>query len=75
MYGGGKDLEGNVDPAGRKRGLEMTFFVLDREHWADDALLSEYVVFSDIVCGQRDLTHTLQGNLWTFFADFASRRC
>ncbi|KAF9446190.1 aldehyde dehydrogenase [Macrolepiota fuliginosa MF-IS2] len=41
VYGGGEDLEGTVDPAGRKRGLEMTIFVLDREHWEDDALMNE----------------------------------
>jgi len=43
VYGGGKDLEGTIDPAGRKRGLEMTIFVLDKEHSADDALMNEEI--------------------------------
>lgn len=46
VYGGGKDLEGIIDPAGRKRGLEVTIFVLDKEHSADDALMNEYVKIS-----------------------------
>lgn len=46
VYGGGKDLEGTIDPAGRKRGLETTIFVLDKEHSTDDALMNEYVSFS-----------------------------
>lgn len=41
VYGGGKDPDGAIDPARRKRGLEFTAFVLDKQHWEDDVLLSE----------------------------------
>jgi len=51
VYGGEKDLEGRIDPQGRPRGMEMTFFVLDKEYWDSDALLAEYVYSSRIaVC-------------------------
>jgi len=45
VYGGGKDLEGRIDSQGRPRGMEMTFFTLDKEYWDGDALLAEYVYF------------------------------
>jgi len=45
VYGGGKDLEGRIDSQGRPRGMEMTFFTLDKEYWDGDALLTEYVYF------------------------------
>jgi len=45
VYGGEKDLEGRIDLQGRPRGMEMTFFVLDKEYWDGDALLAEYVHF------------------------------
>lgn len=41
VYGGGKDLDGSIDLAGRPRGLEMTILVLEKEYWDDDALLGE----------------------------------
>ncbi|KXN90231.1 Aldehyde dehydrogenase, dimeric NADP-preferring [Leucoagaricus sp. SymC.cos] len=43
ISGGGRDFEGKIDPAGRPRGLELTIFLLEREHWDDDALMSEWV--------------------------------
>ncbi|XP_006455963.1 hypothetical protein AGABI2DRAFT_195248 [Agaricus bisporus var. bisporus H97] len=39
IYGGSKDFEGTVDPAKRKRGLELTILELDKEHWDDDTLM------------------------------------
>lgn len=44
VYGGGGDLEGKIDPAGRPRGLELTILVLDREDWDGDALMNEWVI-------------------------------
>jgi len=38
-------LEGRIDSQGRPRGIEMTFFILDKEYWDGDALLAEYVYF------------------------------
>jgi|GEM_PF-5218671 len=45
VYGGERDLEGRIDPQGRPRGMEMTFFILDKEYWDDDVLMGEYVEF------------------------------
>ncbi|KAJ3570930.1 hypothetical protein NP233_g4088 [Leucocoprinus birnbaumii] len=41
VYGGGKDLDGTIDPSGRPRGIELTALVLEKQYWDDDALLGE----------------------------------
>ena len=46
IYGGSKDFEGTVDPAKRKRGLELTILELDKEHWDDDTLMKGCVSLS-----------------------------
>lgn len=46
VYGGSKDFEGTVDPARRKRGLELTILELDKEHWDDDTLMKGCVSLS-----------------------------
>ena len=45
VYGGERDFEGRIDPQGRPRGIEMSFFILDKEYWNDDVLMGEYVEF------------------------------